>query len=465
MATDPRPRARRPARLREWFRRRPDPHSPAATGIRRELVLFLSIALLTLLVVAGGTFVISGKLARDAAFNEAEDAAGRIADYLVEPLLDDALIDPAEKAELRRVIENRVKDRSVSAVVIWDADGDIRFASDRRQEGRRLPLTEPVRDALSGDVRSLIDEQGDSSEPYQHRDPQLEVYVPVLSKGQPLAFQAYYPTSLIEENADLVRARIVPLAVGALVILYLLQIPVVVSLGRRLGRHEAERTALVRRHLAASESERRAIAADVHDGPVQDLAGVSYALSALRPGMPEAQRPTVDRMVTAVRNAVASLRRLMVDIYPPDLSGTGLTTALQDLAAPIRERGIEVDVSAEGAPPIPDELAPVLYRTAKEALTNVAKHAEAKHVRIELARAAWEDGSPAVRLTIADDGVGFPSDEDEDEPLEDRALSNGHLGLRAMHDRVIEAGGVLSLGNGPEKGAVLTAIVPLRAEQ
>ena len=156
-----------------------------------------------------------------------------------------------------------------------------------------------------------------------------------------------------------------------------MQIPLVVSLARRLSRHEAERTQLVVSNLVASDRERREIAADVHDGPVQELAGVSYALSALRPSVPEEQRVMVDRVVLAVRSAVASLRRLMVQIYPPDLSGPGLGAALEDLAGPLRERGMTVHVHEGSRPVMSPSAASVLYRTAREALANVTKHAEA----------------------------------------------------------------------------------------
>jgi len=252
---------------------------------------------------------------------------------------------------------------------------------------------------------------------------------------------------------------LLPLTLGGLVVLQAVQIPIAVSMGRRLSRQEAERRTMVVDHLAASDRERRDIAADLHDGPVQDLAGVSYALSALKMRLPEDQKPTVDRMVTAVRNAVASLRRLMVDIYPPDLSGPGLATALEDLAGTVREKGIEVYVSAETIPEIPQSTAAVLYRSAKEALANVVKHSGAGTAWVELGDAS-DDDRRCVRLTVADDGNGVvPGDGADGLPV---AAEDGthHLGLRLMHDRVAEAGGTLSLSPRPGGGAVLEVEVP-----
>ena len=97
----------------------------------------------------------------------------------------------------------------------------------------------------------------------------------------------------------------------------------------------------------------------------------------------------------------------MVDIYPPDLTGSGLVNALQDLATPLREQGLTVTVEEDGMPDVAPPTAAVLYRTAKEALANVAKHAGAENVSVRLEEAVCDDGSLAVRLVIADDGLGF----------------------------------------------------------
>jgi signal transduction histidine kinase len=205
--------------------------------------------------------------------------------------------------------------------------------------------------------------------------------------------------------------------------------------------------------LTASERERRAIAADVHDGPVQDLAGISYALGALRATVPPERQDTVERLAVAVRNALQSLRRLMTDIYPPDLSGPGLAMALKDLAEPLQAQGLVVSLDVESPPELSPEAAAAIYRTAKEALVNVAKHAEASRVWVCLERTE-HDGQPAALLEIADDGVGFP------ETGTDRRRE-GHLGLRVLVDRIEDLGGTVELGKRLSGGAVLTAIIPL----
>jgi signal transduction histidine kinase len=309
--------------------------------------------------------------------------------------------------------------------------------------------------AIGGDTVAEVDERPETA---ADGEPQtlLEVYTPLTGPGEQLAFEAYFAYDGIARQAARLRGQIIPMAIGALVVLQLVQVPIATSLARRVRRQEAERTALVQRNVEASDRERRAIAADVHDGPVQDLAGVSYALSALRGSLPEDRQPTVDKLVGAIRHAVQSLRRLMVDIYPPDLSGPGLGVAISDSAEPLRAVGIEVLIDAAPLPETPPDVTAAIYRTAKEALANVAHHAQAKRTWITLEETSLR-GTPAVRLEVADDGVGFPASTDK--------RAEGHLGLALLRDRVVDLGGTVTLGDRLGGGALLTAVLPLHHGQ
>ncbi|MGY1742641.1 MULTISPECIES: sensor histidine kinase [unclassified Blastococcus] len=427
--------------------------------LRRELVAFVTVALVALFLVAAGTYLLAGRIARDRALREAEGTVTRLADVLIEPLISNVLDGEEEDLrDLDQVVAIRLSDGSMTRIVVWEADGEVVYSSDEDLRGRRIPPSPELTAAIEGRVSSDIDEEPETEGPGQEAGSQLEVYAPLDAGDRRLALEAYFDTAMVEEDADLLRWQAVPLALGALIVLQLLQFPIAASMGRRLSSIEAERTELIRRHFAASERERRAIAADVHDGPVQDLAGVSYGLAGLRPHLQGRQQASLDRMVTATRNAVASLRRLMTDIYPPDLSGTGLPTAMDDLGTKLREDGVEVEVEAETLPAMDSASAAVLYRTAKEALTNVHKHAGATRVCVRLEAAEVASG-PAVRLVVEDDGVGLPGDGDgRPDPGE------GHLGLRLVHERIEEAGGTVTLRGGAEGGTVLEAVLPVAAE-
>ncbi|MGY1771160.1 sensor histidine kinase [Blastococcus sp. SYSU D00813] len=421
-------------------------------ALRRELVAFVAIALVVLFVVAALTYALAGRIAADSARREAEDAAERLARILVAPLIGNVLAGEAEdRRDLDQILDIRMSDGSVTEVLVWDDEGQVVYATDPAKEGLRVSPSPELQAAIDGRTASDIEEESEGDET-SHRGRQLEVYVPMDAAGQRLVFEAYFDGARVDEDAALLRRRAVPLALGALVVLQLLQFPIAASMGRRLTRQQAAQTEMARRHLAASERERRAIAADVHDGPVQDLAGVSYGLSALRSHLQERQQASLDRMVVALRTAVASLRRLMVDIYPPDLSGPGLPTALEDLAGRVRTEGLDVRVQAEPLPEMTSDSAAVLYRTAKEALANVVKHARARTAVIRL-EAADGPAGPAVRLVVEDDGVGLP---------EGGAVSgDGHLGLRLLRERLEAAGGTVALRNGEDGGAVVDAVLPV----
>jgi two-component system NarL family sensor kinase len=407
-----------------------------------------------LVAVSGGILVISERIARANALTEAERAATRLGELLVAPLMTDVLLEvPGAFEDLDRIVRYRMSDGSVTSINVWTLDGKILYSTQRESIGESFDPTPELLAAAGGDVIADVDEKPETSYEGQSSEPMLEVYTPLTANRQSLVFEAYFSYDRIAREASALRWQIIPMAVGALVALQLVQIPIATSLARRVRRNEAERAELMQRTLADSDRERRAVAADLHDGPVQDLAGVSYALGALRMTMPAEQHPTVDRLVGAVQNAVHSLRRLMVDIYPPDLSGPGLGDALRDLVEPLRDQGLAVSLDTGPLPPLSPDIAAAVYRTAKEVLANVATHARAEHVWVRLEETEQERG-PAVLLEVADDGVGFP-----DTGIDRR--SEGHLGLRLVLDRVTHLGGRVEFGKRPGGGAVVTATIPV----
>nr|WP_239028166.1 histidine kinase [Pseudonocardia acidicola] len=220
-------------------------------------------------------------------------------------------------------------------------------------------------------------------------------------------------------------------------------------MARRLRRNQAQREALLRRAIEATDAERRRIAADLHDGVVQNLAGVAFSLgAATRRGGADARqsREAADR----VRQAVQSLRSLLVEIYPPNLYEEGLAAALADLAAGPGTHGIEAEVAITA--PL-DRLGvaetELIYRVAQEGLRNVVAHAAASRVDI---RVTAEDGATVLRIT--DDGRGMD--------LEHLPSRPGHLGLRALADLAHEVGAALIVESAPGAGTTLMLEVPAR---
>jgi two-component system, NarL family, sensor kinase len=212
------------------------------------------------------------------------------------------------------------------------------------------------------------------------------------------------------------------------------QLPLAWSLTHRLRQRQQEREALLRRALDSSALERRRIAQHLHDGVVQDLAGVSYSLAAA--GMPDAAAST--------RRAVRELRAMLIGIYPPSLQRAGLEAAVSDLLAPLSARGIAVQTEIPSDLALDPETEELIFRGAQEALRNVAKHADPSRVVVSVSRS---NGS--VVLAVRDDGRGF-------DPGAAGVADASSLGLRLLEDLVDERHGRLEARSGPDRGTIVT---------
>jgi two-component system NarL family sensor kinase len=161
------------------------------------------------------------------------------------------------------------------------------------------------------------------------------------------------------------------------------------------------------------------------------------------------RRTARSRAEETTRGAVRELRGLLIEIYPPRLREAGLADALEDLVRPLEQRGVSASVDVPPGLELPYETTALLYRTAREAVRNVAEHAGASDVRVSLTR---ENGR--VALSVAADGKGFRPEEALDRPAQ------GHFGLRLLADQVQDAGGTFELDSAPGRGTRLRVEVP-----
>jgi signal transduction histidine kinase len=182
--------------------------------------------------------------------------------------------------------------------------------------------------------------------------------------------------------------------------------------------------------------------------------GVSFSLAAAAERADRnggsAHAEELRRGATATRASIAELRTLLVEIYPPSLNDAGLEAALADLAAPLRRRGIVTVSTVSDQVDLPPGVNALFFRVAQEALRNVATHADAKRVDVEVACHGRH-----ARLVVADDGKGFDTAEAGEAP------SQGHMGLRLLADLVRDAGGELRVRSAPGTGTRIEAEVEL----
>jgi signal transduction histidine kinase len=262
------------------------------------------------------------------------------------------------------------------------------------------------------------------------------------------------PYDAMEQFARTVWRDFAPAALGALVVLELLQIPLAWSLARGIRRHQEAEAALLQAALEASDVERRRLAGEVHDTVVPGLTGLAYALDAARlNGSPAGESATLlARTADGVRRNIADLRALAVDLSRTRLPAAGLGPALNALAARMEVSGMRVTVEGKRLEGLPRRAAEVLYRCAQETLRNVATHSGAENVEISVVRDAHD-----VTMIVEDDGRGF------DEARFSASEEAGHLGLRALGDLVADAGGSLTASSAPGQGTRVVVRVPLDA--
>ena len=263
-----------------------------------------------------------------------------------------------------------------------------------------------------------------------------------------MLFEVYTDYAPVRERANALWRGLTGVLASSLLLLCLLLTPVLWRLMGRLQSAQRSREVLLRRAVDTSLDERRRIAANLHDGPVQELVATSYAVSGAADKASAADQPGLANVLReaagTVRTSIVGLRTLLVDIYPASLSSAGLASAIGDLTTPLVRRGL--DVSVELDPSVIDHLDTeaerLVYRVTQECLRNVVKHSDAGTVDLRLTPV----GDGYATLEIVDDGVGFDVAETLTHP------EAGHLGISVIIDLATSGGASLRVLSGPAAG-------------
>jgi signal transduction histidine kinase len=197
---------------------------------------------------------------------------------------------------------------------------------------------------------------------------------------------------------------------------------------------------------AASLEERQRLARELHDSVSQALYGIALGARTARTQLdrrPEDAAEPMEYVLSLAEAGLAEMRALIFELRPESLETEGLVAAITKQAAAIRARyQMQVECRIGDEPEAPLPLKETVYRITQEALNNIAKHAHATSVEIELTSAPG-----AISLCVSDNGVGFdPTGE-----------FPGHLGLRSMRERAEKSGGALTIDSAPGKGTTINA--------
>lgn len=232
---------------------------------------------------------------------------------------------------------------------------------------------------------------------------------------------------------------------------------------RELEGRVAERTArlgdLLRQTISAQEEERHRLARELHDETAQTLAALSITLDQARDSLGDLSAPAWEHIRAAKEIATRLLdetRRLILGLRPAVLDDLGLVPAVRwHCETALGDSGVAATIDEDlGAARLPSHVEVSLFRIVQEAVSNIARHADATHVQIRLTRSTG-----LVRLVVADDGKGF----DVDQAL-GAAGRVSSIGLLGMQERVALLNGSMKIRSAEGAGTTLLVDVPLAEE-
>jgi PAS domain S-box-containing protein len=220
-------------------------------------------------------------------------------------------------------------------------------------------------------------------------------------------------------------------------------------------RAQEDLSAFAAQASALREQEKSRVARELHDELAQSLTALKMDAIWIRDKLPADSRGAaakIEDMLAMLDASVAATRRIAADLRPLVLDDLGLVPAIEWLVQNFTQRtGIACELEAHDELELNEPYATAVFRIVQESLANVAKHAQARRVRVRVARSGGE-----IRLRVADDGVGFDTGAGR------KANSLGLVGLR---ERAQLLKGGVTVRSEPGAGTTIEATIPVQAEE
>ena len=212
------------------------------------------------------------------------------------------------------------------------------------------------------------------------------------------------------------------------------------------------------RLMSQRESERRKIAQDLHDGPLQELIALTFEISsAISLSDDPALIEQLEQTREGLKGQIGELRLFASELRPPALDKFGLDKAIDSHLELFRKKYPEIEISLDPETRniiLPETTSLALYRIYQESLNNVVRHSQASWVRV---RVGLRDHTAS--LEIEDNGCGF---EVPEEWLD--LARQGHLGLVGIHERAEAIGGTAQIYSKPGEGTMIRVDIPIRED-
>ena len=459
--------------------------------------LFARLSLVRLLLAGGAVILLAGMMVvgtwvgreiESGVISRAGSVTSLYVDSLVsahvQSLADGGKLRDADRAALDQLLSGTPLGQHVVAFKIWAPDGRILYSSNPALSGRQFAVKPALASAFTGQVHSHIADLGDPENELESGQWSrlLETYAPVraVSSGDIIAVSEFYQTTdELAQEMSAARLRSWFMVGAATLVMFLLLAALVRRASNTISAQQSElseKVAQLTRLLAQNDQlhdrVRRAaarttalnerflhrIAADLHDGPGQDLALALLRMESLAETCSACAasdgRPVGAEFRTvhsALQSALADLRAVSSGLRLPEIDGLSLADTARRAARDYeRKAGLRVAMDLDDAPP--DGPLPVkftLYRLLQESLANGRRHGGGEDQRVTIRR---HDGQLLVE--VADGGRGFDARN---------AVSDGHLGIAGMRQRVEILGGTFSVESAPGAGTRIRASLPLSA--
>ena len=306
-------------------------------------------------------------------------------------------------------------------------------------------IVETVRDALKLPYVAIVLRRGDDFEVAASagEPAAAPIIVPLMYQAETLGHLRLAPRAPGEDFSPADRRLLTDLAHQAGLAAH------AVRLTADLQRLNADLQRSREQLVAAREEERRRLRRDLHDGLGPALVNITLQLEAAHDQLahdPVRAQTMLNRLIVQAQAAIGDIRRLVYDLRPPVLDELGLVSAIREQAAQYANSGLHVTLSApEPMPPLLAAVEVAAYRIAQEALTNVVRHAQARHCAIILAI----ENDLTLRVEISDDGRGLTTQR------------KAGVGLNSMRERAEELGGALTIDSPLVRGTRVMARLPL----
>lgn len=391
------------------------------------------------------------------------------------------LADPGTRDELDRLFVTGPLSRKVVRVKLWSTDGTVLYSSDRNQVGLKFPLSSGLTAALSGEVQGHLSTLNDPDNVAERRqwEQLIEVYVPIhAAQSQQVVAVAefYHATDSLFRDVSAAQRRswvlIVTTTLGTFLLLWgtVRRVSQTLLSQRRdlreqlhrlqasLDENEKMRQQLRdagERTTALNEQFLQRIAADIHDGPAQDIALALLRVDALteETGLesPTEDGPKDDVQIIrdALHSSLDDLRAIARGLGNPGVAPLSLSDTVRRVVRNFsRKSGKEVDLT------VPADLADVslavkitAYRVLQESLTNAWLHGGGVGLQASVATR-----NNALLVTVTDGGQGFDATKE----------GRGRMGLAFMSERVRLLGGSIEIESALGRGTRVCAIIPLK---